>query len=260
MHFPSRRSMTMLDGQRARSLAVLALTLALTACDSEEEEPEPVKCSASPVRCTEQSIDQLDLLTTPSTMEVREEGTTSGEFLTYVDARAGGLTPTMSYTYVRFTEQGLTRVDIDDQAALSSTDWDIAFRRYVIRVNSGVSGPSCVSVAKTPEGTAFGSVTTVNSAWEVKTETYFTDTCEFVEDESGIGAPAAQLGSYWTYAGCLAMTGNVFVVTLADGRHVKLEVVSYYDPAVQKACDETGKLPDGPSGSAQFRVKWAFLK
>lgn len=224
-----------------------------------DDEPEPApKCEASAVRCTEQSIDQLDLLTTVSTGEIREEGTTSGQFHTYVDARAGGLTPTQSYTYVSFTEQGLTRVSVDDQAALASTDWDIAFRRFVIRVNSGVSGPSCVSVAQAPMGTTFDSVTRVDPAWQFRTENYFTETCELVEDDTGIGGPAAAMGSYWAYESCLVMTGNVFVLRLADSRHVKVQVTSYYEPSVQETCNQTGSATQ-PSGAAQFRIKWAFL-
>jgi hypothetical protein len=237
-------------------LSLMTTVSLLAGCDTDEPAP---RCEASPVKCTEQSIDELDLLTTVSTGEIREEGTTSGQFHTYVDARAGGLTPNQSYTYAAFTQQGLTRVAVDDQAALTSTDWDIAFRRYVIRVNSGVSGPSCVSVARAPIGTTFDSVTRVDSSWEFRTETYFTaDTCEFVTDDLGIGSPATTMLSYWSYESCLAMSGDVFVIRLADSRHVKLQVTSYYEPSAQQTCNETGSVPQ-PSGSAQFRVKWAFL-
>lgn len=243
-----------------RGLLTLMWTGLLGACGPAEEPTpvEPQRCEASSVRCTEQSIDELDLLTVVSTGEIREEGTVSGEFLTYVDARGGGLTPTQSYTYVRFTPQGLTRVSVDDQAALASTDWDIGLRRYVIRVNSGVSGPSCTSVAQTAAGTPFDSVKAVDASWKFETENYFNDTCELLVNESGIGAPATQTANYWLYKSCLSMTGNVFVVRLADGRHVKLQVMSYYEPTPQQVCNDTGKVPS-PSGAGQLRVKWAFL-
>ena len=56
------------------------------------------------------------------------------------------------------------------------------------------------------------------------------------------------------------MTGQVYVLQLASGRAVKLEVLSYYSPAVQDVCDATDMLPMGqPSGSAHLRVKWAYL-
>jgi hypothetical protein len=238
----------------------LTLALSLGACGDPVEPPpaQAPRCEASPVRCAEQNIDQLDLLTTVSKGEIREEGTTPGEFHTYVDARAGGSTPKESYTYARFTPQGLSRVEVDDQAALASTDWDIAFRRYNLRVNSGVSGPSCTAVARTPAGTTFDSVTAVDAAWEFRTEDYFTDACEVVSGEFSLGSPETRLGSFWRYEACLAMTGDVFVVRLADGKYVKLQVTHYYDPAPQQTCDETGEVPQ-PSGAAQLRIKWAFL-
>lgn len=246
---------------------LLTLSLTLAACDSSEPEPEPEpqqppaeapRCEASPVRCAEQSIDALNLRTTVSTGEIREEGTTPGEFHTYVDARAGGSSPKESYAYARFTPEGLSRVEVDDQAALASTDWDIAFRRFNIRVNSGVSGPSCIAVAQTPAGTTFDSVKAVDSTWEFRTENYFTESCEVISGEATLGSPETLLGGFWTYQACLAMTGDVFVVRLADGRHVKLEVTHYYDPAPQQTCNQTGSVPQ-PSGAAQIRVRWAFL-
>jgi hypothetical protein len=48
------------------------------------------------------------------------------------------------------------------------------------------------------------------------------------------------------------MTDNVYVLELASGRHVKLQVLSYYSPDVQTACNHTGMVTD-------FRVRWAFL-
>ncbi|SEU19135.1 HmuY family protein [Stigmatella erecta] len=246
------------------ALAVLAMSLALVNCGDDPDETPPdtdgrgePRCAPAPVRCSEESIDGLDLLTTVSTGAIQEEGTTAGEFHTYVDARAGGSPQTQSYTYARFTAQGLVQVPVDDQAALASMEWDIAFRRYILRVNSGVSGPSCTLVARTPEGTAFESVTAVNSAWEFTPEGYFDEACGLVTHEQGLG-PATALGGFWVYEACLVMTGEVFVVRLADGRHVKLEVTHYYDAEPQAVCNETGSAP-APNGAAQLRVRWAFL-
>ncbi|MCY1022724.1 HmuY family protein [Pyxidicoccus sp. MSG2] len=249
--------------------AVVVALMLMVNCDSSDDDPVPdagvadagtdagTQC-LNEVSCKDQSIDKLTLLTTVSTGEVREEQAAQGEFRTYIDARAGGLTPTMSYTYARFTPQGLAQVSVDDQAALARTDWDIAFRRYYIRVNSGTSGPSCVSVATTPEGTTFESVTAVASTWEFKTEAWYDPACTFSPDDSGLNGPLMRLSTFWTYTSCVQMTGDVFVIRLADGRHVKLEVTGYYDPTPQQVCNETGSVPQ-PSGSGQLRVRWAFL-
>ncbi|MET0403026.1 MAG: HmuY family protein [Cystobacter sp.] len=248
----------------SRLTTSLLLALSLGACDGTKEPADAPRCqaAATPVTCSEASIDKLSLRNVPSTGEIVEEGTTSGQFHTYVDARAGGSNPRESYTYARFSPQGLSRVDVDDVAALSSADWDIAFRRFVIRVNSGVSGPSCTTVARLPEGTSFDSVKAVDAAWEFLAENYFTDedpeeTCQVVS-ASPLGDPDTRLSTFWKYEACVAMTGNVFVARLADGKHVKLQVTSYYAPDQQQTCDSSGKIPM-PSDAARIRVRWAYL-
>jgi hypothetical protein len=109
-------------------------------------------------------------------------------------------------------------------------------------------------VARTPQGTSFESVTQVDSAWEFRTESYFTEACALVEDDSGIGAPAVELGSYWSYQSCLAMTDHVFVIRLADSRHVKLQVTSYYEPTVQ--APRTGsRCAIAPAAGPDYRAR-----
>jgi hypothetical protein len=53
------------------------------------------------------------------------------------------------------------------------------------------------------------------------------------------------------------MSGNVYVLQLADGRHVKMTVEGYYTPlSAQQTCNSTGNM----SGTgAHFTIKWAFL-
>jgi hypothetical protein len=54
------------------------------------------------------------------------------------------------------------------------------------------------------------------------------------------------------------MTRNVFVLTLADGKHVKLMVTGYYSDANQMSCDTMGTITE-PSGSGNVKVQWAFI-
>jgi hypothetical protein len=216
-------------------------------------------CMAVAPMCVDQQIMTLDLFTTVSSRAVTEEGTVPGTFLTHIDSSAGGLTPTESYVYLRFSETGLAPVAISDQDAFASTDWDIAVRRFIIRLNSGVSGPSCVQAARTAPMTTFDSVTAVPAGLTFHSEVYMTDgTCDVVPDGSGLGSPSTVLSSYWTYPGCVSMTHNVYIVQLASGRHVKLEVLGYYDTAAQTQCDTMGTLPM-PSTSGNIRLQWAFL-
>jgi hypothetical protein len=95
----------------------------------------------------------------------------------------------------------------------------------------------------------------------LRTDDYFSQSCELVPDGSGLPqSPATALSGYWKYDNsCVAMTGAVYVVRLKDGRHVKLKVEDYYEPSVQEQCDTTGMIPMSGTGSANFRVRWAFL-
>lgn len=210
------------------------------------------------VPCTDTSVSTLMLFDEPSTGKIREEGKGT-DFSTFVDATGGGMNASQSYLYAKFTEKGLQKVDITDEEAFESLDWQIAFRRYVIRLNSGVSGPGDVQAGRTAPMTQFATLKEVPDDLELRTEEYFTgDSCEFVSDGSGIGAPATALASFWTYKMCLQMTKNVYVIALPKKRHVKLEVLSYYSPENQKRCDETGEVGI-PSGAGNIRVRWAFL-
>ncbi len=215
-------------------------------------------CGATPVTCSDQAQMELAYKSNLATGAITEESTTAGEFTTFIDASAGGLNPTMSFVYARFTATGLERVDVSDTQAETDATWDIAFRRYFIRLNSGVSGPSCVQGARTAVGTTFEDVTTVDANLNFSNERYFTESCVKVDDGSGLGGPAMVLSGFWSYPGCVRMTGNVYVVKLADGRHVKLEVKSYYSLANQTTCQASNTIST-PSGAGSIRIRWAFV-
>lgn len=216
------------------------------------------RCAATAVRCTDQQVMQLRLFETVNPAPITEEGNEGGVFRSLVDARAGGAMATQSFVYARFTESGLQKVDLSDEAAFGSMDWDIAIRRYVVRINSGVGGPSCVTAARTAPGTDFAALTRAPGGAEYRTEGYFTDRCELVSVGSGVGAPGTALSSFWSYRSCVEMSGNVFVVRLRDGRAVKVQVSSYYDPAAQETCNATGMVPT-PNGAGNIRLRWSFL-
>lgn len=254
-----------------RSSLPLVATLTLIACGPAKTVEEtdagtdagPTDAGPREVPCVDQSIATLDLFTNVAPGLITEEGTTSGEFTTHIDATAGtppgGTSPTKSFVYAKFGDNGLQKVAIDDESAFASSDWDIAFRRYVVRVNSGVSGPSEVQVGRTAPNTTFEGLTAAPTNLAYRTEAYFTETCDFVSDGSGLAGPGTALSSFWTYGACLKMTDNVYVIKLASGKHVKLQVLRYYDTvAAQEQCETSNTLPS-PSGSANLHVRWAFL-
>jgi len=221
----------------------------------------PMACELQAAECEDQQIAELLLFEEVSPDGITNESIGGGVFRSTIDARAGGLRPTQAYVYGRFTENGLEKVEVSDHGALESGEWDIGARRFVIRSNSGVAGPSCIGVARTAPGTEFEMLTAVPENLDFREEAYFTTPdCSLVSDGTGLGAPGTTLASFWTYRGCVEMTGNVYVLRLRDGRHIKLEVETYYSPEVQDYCDENGQLPGGgPSGSGNMQILWSFL-
>jgi hypothetical protein len=249
----------------------LALLLASSAVGCGDSDPsdsdrDPAddagQASAAPLRevdCIDQSISQLMLFEAPASGRI-SNSPGQDSFETTIDATAGGTKASESFVYARFTDDGLEKVQLGDEDAFASLDWDIAFRRYVIRLNSGISGPGSITGARALPATTFDTLEVPPEPESVpyRTEAYFTESCDYVNDGSGIGSPGTALASFWKYQGCVQMTGNVFVLALHDQRHVKLEVLSYYAPEPQQKCDMTGMVPT-PSGAGNLRIQWAFL-
>jgi hypothetical protein len=176
------------------------------------------------------------------------------DFVSVVDATAGGFPPSRPYTYVKLRDDGMQMVDVTDADAFASMDWDLAFRRYIIRLNSGVSGPSCVAATMLPVGTLFDDVVVVPDDAIFDEEAYFNESCTLIEDHSGIRSPGTVLQHTWEYPGCVKMTHNVYIVRLATGRSVKLEQLAFYDH--QDVCDVDGTFENY---GGHVRIKWAWL-
>lgn len=222
-----------------------------------ETDAGTMECTGGPATCVDEQLVMLSLFETANTSTPTTEAV-GDHYRTTLDTRAGGFMPSESYLYLRFTDDGIEKVDINDNDAFESNDWDFAARRFVIRLNSGVSGPGCVTAARTAAETDFAALTSVPDGLSFREEAYFQDDCSFVSDGSGIGAPGTALSSFWTYAGCVQMTGNVYVIKLRNGRHVKLQVETYYSPEVQTQCNETG-MTSQPSGSGNVQILWNYL-
>lgn len=221
-------------------------------------EPSPsVEAPSVEAPCADEAISQLMLLDriNPATIESTAE---ADGFHARLDASAGGVSPTEGYVYARFTEEGLAKVELGDEDALASTEWHIALRRYVVRLNSGVSGPAEVLGASTAPGTRFEELEGLPPDLRLQHEAYFTDLCDYVMDASGIGAPATVLSTFWSYTACVQMTGNVYVIRVGPEQTLKLQVLAYYADDNQAVCDETGEVPQ-PSFAAQFHLRWAWL-
>jgi hypothetical protein len=218
--------------------------------------------SATAVDCRDDVFNNLSMnLLDPAPGLIETTAEADGVFDVDVDATAGGFEGDDGWVYGKFTDDGLVKVELLDDAAFDSLDWDIAFRRFIIRLNSGYSGPSCVSAARTAPDTDFDALACVPEGLTFNTEdTFMSDPedCTQIDDGSGLpGAPGVVLQNWWEYPGCVATTGNVFVLGLADGRHAKLVVTQYYaGEGAQEECNEFG---DAAGESARIKLRWGFL-
>jgi len=219
-------------------------------------------CTApTAVACSDQIFQGMNYQTNVASGLIVNDPDGAG-FISKVDATAGGFgAPNPdSYVYAKFSATGLEKVAISDEQSLDSMDWDIAFRRFIIRLNSGSGGPSCVSAARFAENPTYEATTAPPPNALYKKDDFFSDSCEMIPDGKGLpGSPATVLGGYWSYVNCVKMTDLVYVIRLADGRLVKFIVDSYYKPEVQEQCDTTDMIPMMDTGSAVFQVRWAFL-
>lgn len=250
-----------------RLLAALLTALAPAACDGDSGEtagpmgnvpPGAARCTMPrQVSCVDEATAALRLHTAANPTMVTTTALGGGVFESRVDATGGGLATPLSYVYVRFDQDGLQKVQVGDEAAFQSMEWDLAFRRYIVRINGGSSGPSCADVALADR--PFESLTGVPASLSYETDQFLVaPACTVTADEQ-LGAPQTAIFDYYSYDECLKMNGRAFVIRLGDGRNVAMEILGYYPDNVQATCNETGKLPGGTTGGGNFRLRWKFL-
>ncbi len=180
------------------------------------------------------------------------------DFVTTIDASAGGYNdaPNNPWVYVKFTPGGAERVDIDDETALESMDWDMALRRYIVRLNGGSSGPSCVGAATFREST-YDELTEIPDGLEYVLDDYYTEDCTLINDSSGLpGSPQVAIGGWWEYPGCVATTLYPHLIQLADGSVIKLVIEAYYG-SDQDDCNDDNR---SGSDSANFTIRWRMME
>jgi len=227
--------------------------------DGERTDPiviPPAGCDPTAVACLNEQVVDSPFFDTASLYTILSSPSGDGfsAFVPMGDAGSGH-----PFVYGRFTDQGLEALPLDDLTAMQSQRWHIAFRDHVIRLNSGVSGPSCVLGAELPPGTDFDTLTSAPTDLVFEAESYYSSQCALTPDSSGLGTPDTLTAGYWTNPGCLRMTGAVYVVQLDDGRQLKLTVDGIYPTPTQNECQETGTI-SSPIPPNQLIFRWAFLQ
>ena len=254
-----------------RALLTLALTLAF-ACGDKDDEPSdsdsgadddggevtPTCTDPVEVGCVDALISDLSLhddLVSDGAVTTTEDG---ADFVTVVDATAGGYDQASRnpWVYIRFTEAGAEKVEIDDETALESMDWDMAMRRFIIRLNGGASGPSCVGAAALLEAD-YADLADVPDGLPYARDDYYTSDCTIINDSSGLpGSPQVAMGAWWSYDGCVKTTDVPHLIQLADGHVLKLRVETYYGTGQDNCNAGSGDYDD----SGILTLRWQMLQ
>jgi len=167
-----------------------------------------------------------------STGEVTNDPESRPEvFVTTVDASAGGAAGQADQPFVYLdleAAEGAARLDLDDISAQGSTDWDIALKRFVIRANSGDSGPADAEVATvTAQDLTFDDDVPSDRFAD---EDWTRDGCELVRDSSG--GPRTRFSNWYkVQAGRFENQPVVHLVRLSGGRYAEIDVNTYYGDA-----------------------------
>lgn len=177
--------------------------------------------------CAADLRDTLDDDLAPADGGAQIEHTVDGELVdTRIDA-----TDEERWVYLDLESRG--QVEVDDPQA--SDAWDLAFRRYDIALDGGVSGPGGMT-AVVLEGQQ------VEAIDDVPEGPWITDAVD--GDDHG-DAPDYALGSWYDYdfaTHVLTPKAQAYVVRSVEGNAFAIEVLDYYDDA-------------GSSGWLQLRWK-----
>ena len=123
------------------------------------------------------------------------------------------------------------RLDTGAQVAVadpqSSREWDVAVRRYYVKVNGGISG-GCGSEVAVQKGADFAALLRAPTAG------YFTDQADSGDDDTEADYALSQSGGWYEYnpmTHLLSPRPQVYVLRSCTGGYVKLQMTGYYDAA-----------------------------
>jgi hypothetical protein len=176
---------------------------------------------------------------------------TAGEKLIYVDASTGGIGGQDIQPWVYLSLRTGKRVDLTDLEALTSTAWDLALKRAVLRTNSGDSGPGAGGALSIMQSYTKLSVANT-AALTLEVETWFDSDCTLLTDATG--SVLTTFGGWSLYDETthqLSPAPWPYVVRGADGALYKLAILDYYSK------------PDGTTGASDgghYKLRAAALQ
>ncbi|HVY28985.1 MAG TPA: HmuY family protein [Polyangiaceae bacterium] len=198
--------------------------------------------------CSAALRQKLSLVDETSTAVVSILSESDGEQSLYVDASGGGIAASEMQPWVYLSLKTGMALGLTDIDALKSTEWDLAFKRNLIRTNSGDSGPGDGGALRV--GLAWEKVTRAtlgNKA--LPTESWFTgDQCEIPMDKlDSLGNVLTTYASWSEYDQAThvvsAAPDTVFITAGGDGTVYKVQIEDYYS------------TPSGAHGTIAGRYK-----
>lgn len=167
--------------------------------------------------------------------ESASSSTADGVTTYTVEATAGGSGASAENPFIYLDLSTGEKVEVNDLEAYANSDWDLAFKRYIIRTNSQDSGPGDVSVAKIAD-TTFADVTAAPEASAFEQDVSYNDSCEPLTDPIGSLKtafnhlnPMKNTGSWYEYPGLTPTEGDIYVVDVPEEATYKMEIEAWDD-------------------------------
>lgn len=158
--------------------------------------------------------------------------TESGVWEVTVDATAGGGAQAGKNPFVYVDLLARKKAEITDVQSRTSAGWDVALKRWQIKLNGGDSGPGGVTVARVVDKTLAEVARAPDGPFSV--DEYFDAQCELAMD--GIGGIQSTLSDWYEYdlgTGALVPKKEVLVLKRRDGAgHLKVQLTGYYKDKV----------------------------
>jgi len=184
-------------------------------------EPTPRACSAA----LKQSLSLVNEVSTARVSIVSED---ADERTLFIDASVGGLNGQDTHPWVYVTLATGDAVGVTDLEALSSSAWDLAFKRSVVRTNGGDSGPGSGGAIRVALPWDEVTRTTLGNK-ALPTEAWFDADCMLTLDSAqNLVTTFSGWSEYDEADHVLSAADVVFITAGADGALYKVGILDYY--------------------------------
>lgn len=198
------------------------------------------QCSAA----LRQSVSLVDSVATSAVAVLDDSGS---ELAVYVDATAGNDPDKFPWVYLSLATG--TKLELTDIEALSSTAWDLAFKRAAIRTNSGDSGPGAGGAFKVSLPWDSVDASTLGTR-PVPTEDWFDEDCNIgLDSTNSLITTFSGWDEYDVATHVLTPADAVYLTRGGDGSLYKVAVLDYYS----NPNGSTGKI------AARYKLRIASL-